>query len=154
MMQYKNYIGKVEFDDEAKILHGEVVGLRDVVTFQADSVEDIEKEFQASVDDYLAFCKERGEEPEKPCSGQFVIRADSELHRYLAMLAQVLGKSLNTLVVEFLRREVELALTKVRAATQEKAKPTKPTKPTPVAQKGAAGGRRHVRTERREAVHA
>ena len=77
MMRYKSYFGKVEFDDEAKVLHGEVAGVRDVVTFQADSVEGIEKAFRESVDDYLAFCRKRGEAPEKPFSGQFVVRADA-----------------------------------------------------------------------------
>lgn len=119
MMKYKGYMGKVEFDDEAKVLHGEVVGLRDVVTFQADSVEAIEPAFRDSVDDYLAFCAERGEEPERPFSGQFVVRTDSELHRVLNMLAQVLGKSLNSLVVEFLHREAENALANLRAAARE-----------------------------------
>ena len=57
MMQYKGYIGKVEFDPDAKILHGEVIGIRDVVTFQGGSVKEVEKAFRDSVDDYLIFCK-------------------------------------------------------------------------------------------------
>lgn len=34
MMEYKGYIGKVEFDNEAGLFHGEVTNLRDVVTFE------------------------------------------------------------------------------------------------------------------------
>ena len=64
-MQYKGYIGKVEFDSDARILNGEVVGIRDVVTFQGQSVVEVEKAFQESVDEYIAFCTERGEQPEK-----------------------------------------------------------------------------------------
>jgi predicted HicB family RNase H-like nuclease len=63
MMQHKGYFGKVECDDEAQILHGEVLGIKDVVTFQADKANEIEKAFRDSVDDYLAFCKQRGEPP-------------------------------------------------------------------------------------------
>jgi predicted HicB family RNase H-like nuclease len=62
MMEYKGYTGKVEFDAEAEILHGEVVGIRDVVTFQGRSVKEIEKAFRDSVDDYLDFCRELREE--------------------------------------------------------------------------------------------
>ena len=61
MMEYKGYIGKVEFDDQAGIFHGEVVNTRDVITFQGESVAELKKAFRESVDDYLAFCKERGE---------------------------------------------------------------------------------------------
>ena len=66
---YKGYIGKVAFDADARLFHGEVVGIRDVVTFQGQSVTELEAAFKASVDDYLAFCRDRGEEPDKPCSG-------------------------------------------------------------------------------------
>lgn len=65
-MEYKGYIGKVEYDDEAGILHGEVIGIRDVVTFAGKSVSEIDRAFRDSVDDYLAFCRERGEMPDKP----------------------------------------------------------------------------------------
>lgn len=107
MMEYKGYIGKVEFDAEAKILHGEVVGIRDVVTFQGNSVKEVEKAFRDSVDDYLAYCKERGEAPDKPCSGQFVVRIGSDLHRKVNMLASVCGTSLNSFVAEALLKQVE-----------------------------------------------
>lgn len=58
MMQYKGYIGHVSYDDEAKIFHGEVVGLQDVITFQGTTIQEVEEAFRASVDDYLAWCKE------------------------------------------------------------------------------------------------
>jgi predicted HicB family RNase H-like nuclease len=64
MLEYKGYIGKVEFDCDARIFHGEVGGIRDTVTFQGRSVAEAEKAFRGSVDDYLAYCKERGEAPD------------------------------------------------------------------------------------------
>ena len=81
MMEYKGYIGHVEFDDEANVLHGEVINIRDVITFQATSVEDIHKAFRESVDDYIEFCKSRNESPAKPFSGEFSLRIPPELHR-------------------------------------------------------------------------
>lgn len=86
-MEYKGYIAKVEFDDEAEIFHGEVINLRDVITFQGTSVTELQRAFQESVEDYLAFCAERGEEPEKPFSGKFSVRIDPELHRQITLQA-------------------------------------------------------------------
>lgn len=106
MMEYKGYFGKVEFDDEAGIFHGEVINTRDVITFQGESVDELKKAFRESVDDYLAFCKERGEEPDKPFSGQFVTRIPPELHRQVNMAASLTGKSLNAWVADQLKAAV------------------------------------------------
>ena len=64
MLEYKGYRGNAEFDDEAGLFHGEVLDLRDVITFQDTSVEELENEFRDSVDDYLEFFEKRGEEPD------------------------------------------------------------------------------------------
>lgn len=80
-MEYKGYICKVEVNDEAGILFGEVINIRDVITFEGQSVEEVQKAFQESVDDYLAFCAGRGESPEKPFSVKFIVRLPVELHR-------------------------------------------------------------------------
>ncbi len=106
MMQYKGYPGKVEFDADAQILRGDVVGIRDVVTFQGSSVNELKKAFRDSVDDYLAFCSQRGEAPDKPHSGQFIVRIDSDLHRKANMLASASGKSLNSLFADAVAKEV------------------------------------------------
>ncbi len=63
MMKYKGYIGCLQYDDEAKLFHGEVIGLKDVITFQGIAVKELEQAFHDSVDDYLSRCKERGEKP-------------------------------------------------------------------------------------------
>jgi putative addiction module component (TIGR02574 family) len=62
-MEYKGYLGKVVFDEDAAVYHGEVVNSRDVITFQAGDLAEVTKAFQDSVDDYLAFCHEQGGEP-------------------------------------------------------------------------------------------
>jgi predicted HicB family RNase H-like nuclease len=109
MMQYKGYIGRVEFDDEAGIFHGEVTNTRDVITFQGETVAELRQAFHDSVEDYLAFCRERGEAPEKPFSGQFVTRIPPELHRQLDVAAALSGKSLNAWVTEQLQAAVQHA---------------------------------------------
>jgi predicted HicB family RNase H-like nuclease len=95
MLDYKGYTGRVEFDDEAGLLHGEVLGLRDVITFQGRSLDELEEAFRASIDDYLEFCAERGEVPDKPFTGRLMLRLPPELHRKAYVRAQREGKSLN-----------------------------------------------------------
>ena len=56
------------YDDEAGIFHGEVIGTRDVITFEGTSVAQLRKAFRFSIDDYLAVCAERGRQPDKPLS--------------------------------------------------------------------------------------
>lgn len=109
MMNYKGYIGEVEYDDEAKIFSGTVINTRTVITFQGTSVEELEKEFKNSVDDYLEWCKEDGIEPEKPYSGKFNVRFLPALHRKAAIAAKKLNMSLNS----FVEKSVEDELIKV-----------------------------------------
>ena len=126
MMEYKGYVGKVEFDGEAGIFHGEVLDTRDVITFQGQSVAELKTAFQGSIDDYLAFCEQRGEEPNKPFSGQFVTRIPPELHRQVNLAASISGKSLNAWVVEQLQiavscvKTIEAAKTTVKGNGQRK----------------------------------
>jgi|SRR5690625_971421 len=100
MLKYKGYHGKVEFDDEAELFHGEVLDLRDVITFQGKSVDEIKQAFIDSIDDYLEYCEERGEEPDRPFSGKLMVRLPSEIHRKIYTEAKKAGKSLNELITE------------------------------------------------------
>jgi len=108
MMTYKGYHGTVSFDDKSEIFHGEVTDLRDMVTFQGRSVDELKSAFQESIDDYLDFCSERGEDPDKPFSGNFVLRIDPQLHRKLVALSREEGESLNRWVESRLRRLTQL----------------------------------------------
>lgn len=103
MLEHRGYVGRVEYDDEARLFHGEVLDLRDVVTFQGTSVEELEAAFRDSVDDYLEFCEERGEEPDKPFSGRLMLRLSPDLHRAVYVRARREGKSLNQWISEKLQ---------------------------------------------------
>jgi predicted HicB family RNase H-like nuclease len=105
-LHYKGYIGTFAYDEEADTFHGRVVGIRDVITFEGRSIEQLKKALADSVEDYLNFCRERGEKPEKPLSGKFVLRLDPNLHRALAVAAERDGKSLNSWVKERLQEAV------------------------------------------------
>lgn len=94
-----------KFDDDANIFYGEVINLRDVVTFQGETVKQLRKAFRDSIDDYLESCAERSEFPEKSYSGKFIVRVEPELHKAVAIHARMKHKSLNAWV----RDTLELA---------------------------------------------
>ncbi len=99
-MKYKGYEAAVDFDDDMEMFHGVVINTRDVITFYGRSVAELKKEFKASVEDYLEFCKQRGEDPDRPFSGNFVVRISPSLHQRLYSTAKKSGKSLNSWIEE------------------------------------------------------
>ncbi|MHB8853699.1 MAG: type II toxin-antitoxin system HicB family antitoxin [Ignavibacteriaceae bacterium] len=101
-MTYKGYSAYIEFDEKAGLFHGEVIDTKDVITFQGTSVTELKKAFKDSIDDYLAFCKERKEEPDKPFSGRFVLRIPKELHRKIYIKAIKNGQSINNFITKYL----------------------------------------------------
>jgi len=105
-LEYKGYIaGNIQYDADDKAFHGSVAGLRDVVHFTASDAEGLEAAFRGSVDDYLAFCAERGESPDRGYSGQVALRLTPELHRKAAIRAEAEGVSLN----QWLARQIDAA---------------------------------------------
>lgn len=105
-MKYKGYTGVVTFDDEAMIFHGEVIGLRDVITFQATNAKGLMKEFKASIDEYLDWCEELGQDPEKPYSGKLMFRPGSDLHAKIAIAAKMKGLPINAYLTQVVERAV------------------------------------------------
>ena len=104
-MTYKRYDAIVKFDEAAAIFHGEVINTQDVITFQGTSVRALQKAFRNSVEEYLRFCAERGEQPDKPYSGKFVVRVSPALHREIAVRAGQEGLSLNAFVQQTLEAQ-------------------------------------------------
>ena len=106
-MTYKGYEALVAYDEEAELFHGEVLNLRDVITFQGMSVNALKQALADSVEDYLAFCRDRGEDPDKPFSGQFVVRVDPPVHKAVVTAAKRAGLSLNRWVAAALERAAQ-----------------------------------------------
>jgi predicted HicB family RNase H-like nuclease len=106
-LHYKGYTGCIDYDEDGNYFYGSVLGLkRDGISFEGESVDELKKDFQDGIDDYLAHCKENGKEPEKPFSGKTVIRMGSQLHQAAALKAQNLGISLN----DFIKRAISAAV--------------------------------------------
>lgn len=105
MMKYKGYIGKVVYDDEARLFHGDVMGLRAVITFQGTNVDELEQAFKDSIDTYIDWCKKRKVSPEKSFSGNLHIRLSSKDHERLSQEAAKRDMSLNSFIVEKLTKD-------------------------------------------------
>ncbi len=95
MKQFKGYSATVSFDEDALLFHGEVLGIRDVITFQARTAEELPQAFHDSVDDYLDWCAEDDVSPEKPFSGKLAFRTTPEHHRLISEAASTSACSIN-----------------------------------------------------------
>lgn len=109
MMRYKGYTATVEYDPSVNMLHGRVDNIQGVISFAAKSTEDLQSEFEASVDDYLTFCAEHGIEPEKPYSGRLVLRLDPGVHRAVALSAKKENESINGWITRAVLCELDWA---------------------------------------------
>lgn len=96
--EYKGYLGSAEVDAENGVLHGRLLFIRDVISYEATTVKALERAFKAAVDDYLTACIEQGDEPDVPCKGSFNVRVGPERHREAALRAKQKGVGLNEYV--------------------------------------------------------
>ena len=103
-MTYKGYSAKVEYSAADGCLWGELLGITDIITFEADSVTEIRKAFEEAVDDYLNLCVKIGQAPQKPYSGTIMLQVSPEDHVKLARQAQKGGKSIDALAIDALHQ--------------------------------------------------
>jgi len=101
-MQYKDYAARIEYSDEDKCFIGHIAGIRDIVGFHGESVDELFAAFKEAVDDYLETCEKEGISPQRPYSGKVMLRISPELHAEIAMKAEACGKSLNQWATETL----------------------------------------------------
>ena len=106
MLEYKGYIAKIDFNDDDEYLHGEVINIRDIVTFKGKTSKELKREFKQSIECYIAFCKKKNKDPEKPFSGKFIVRIPPDLHRELYTSAKMHGISLNKYIAMTLENSI------------------------------------------------
>lgn len=120
MKAYKGYVGSIEFSEEDMVFHGRILGINDIVTFEAETPKGLVEAFHDSVDDYLDWCAELGHAPEKPHSGRILVRVPPELHGRASAIASRRSVSLNQWIAEAIEdaaaRDLEDGNTVIRAA--------------------------------------
>jgi len=95
LMTHKGYQSRIEYDSEDRIFTGRLIGIRDIITFHGDSVNSLEAAFHEAVNDYLKACEQLGQQPEKPVSGNLMLRVPPEVHQAAIAAARASGASLN-----------------------------------------------------------
>ncbi len=109
-MEYKGYVGNVEFSEEDEVFYGKVIGIRSLVSYEGATAKELIKDFHDAVDDYLALCELEGREPEKAYKGSFNIRISPELHKQAVRCAESNHMSLNSFVEKALKLLVASSL--------------------------------------------
>lgn len=105
-LEYKGFIGSVDVSLEDGVVFGKILYINGLVTYEAETVPELEKEFQAAVDDYLEFCGEEGVDAHKSFSGKFNVRISPEIHKKAALLAVKKGSNLNAFVAQAIENEI------------------------------------------------
>lgn len=105
-MEYRDYIGSIEFSEEDCIFYGKVQGIRALISYEGSTAQELVDDFHGAVDDYLALCEAEGKEPEKAYKGSFNVRISPQLHQQAAIYALSQQISLNSVVESAIRSYV------------------------------------------------
>ncbi len=107
IFRYKGFLGSIEVDAEDKILHGKLLHITDLVTYEASAIATLENEFKKAVNDYLDTCKQLNREPMKPLKGSLNVRIGPELHKEAALYAAMYGISINEFIKSAVRAKIK-----------------------------------------------
>ena len=103
-MEYKGYVGSVEFSEEDGLFYGKVMGIRALISYEGTTAHELVDDFHGAVEDYLALCEAEGKEPEKAYKGSFNVRVSPELHRQAVVCATAHQMTLNNFVENAMRK--------------------------------------------------
>ena len=107
-IQYKGYVGSVEFSEPDGVFFGKVQGIRSLISYEGVNAAELISDFHGAVDDYLALCEEEGTAPETAYKGSFHVRfKNRDTHRRAAIYALTHGQSLNSFVEEAVRDKLD-----------------------------------------------
>ncbi len=103
-MEYKGYVGTVEFSEADSVFFGKVMGIRALISYEGTTAKELVTDFHSAVDDYLALCEAEQMEPEKAYKGSFNVRVSPELHKQAVIYASSKQMSLNNFVETAMRQ--------------------------------------------------
>ncbi len=106
-LTYEGYTGTIDASIEDGCLHGKILFIGDIITYEGNTVDDIKTSFEEAVDRYLAYCKETGKPANKPYSGTFNVRVGQETHRKSVEIAYHRGITLNDFVAQSIKNAIE-----------------------------------------------
>jgi len=110
-LEYKGYYGSIEYSKEYKRLYGSVLGMtKDSITYEGNTVEELENDFINAIESYFEGCKELGIKPRKGFNGILNIRIPAEIHGKIAMISERNGTSINSFIRNSIERQLETAV--------------------------------------------
>ena len=110
IMEYKGYVGSVEFSETDGLFFGKVQGIRSLISYEGTNASELVSDFHGAVDDYLRLCEEEGNTPEIAYKGSLNVRfKNSDVHRRAAIYAIMHEQSLNSFIEEAVEEKLSLA---------------------------------------------
>lgn len=106
-LTYKGYTGTIVASIEDNCLHGQILFIEDIITYEGTTVDDIKTSFEEAVNRYLAYCKKTEKPANKPYSGTFNVRIGQDLHRKAAEIAYHRDITLNDFVTQSIQIAIE-----------------------------------------------
>jgi predicted HicB family RNase H-like nuclease len=120
-MRHRGYTGSVEYSAPDRVFHGELNGIRDVITFEGSTEDELESAFKEAVDDYLAFCAKKEFDPQRPYTGRFVLRLPAEMEGEISVASRAAKESMNAWVLGAVEaRLAEWRATRLNSAAAER----------------------------------
>ena len=107
VMDYRGYVGSVEFSQEDELFYGKVLGIRSLISYEGTDVKSLVGDFHEAVDEYLLICEKNGKEPETAYKGSLNIRIDPALHKEAALRALAYSQSLNKFIGDAIREKLQ-----------------------------------------------
>ena len=109
IMEYKGYVGSVEFSEKDGLFFGKVQGIRSLISYEGTNASELVSDFHGAVDDYLSLCEEEGTTPEVAYKGSLNVRfKNSDIHRRAAIYAITHKQSLNSFIEEAVEEKLSL----------------------------------------------
>ena len=109
IMKYKGYWAEINYSDEDRCFYGKIEELaNELILIEGDTVEELRKDFENAVDDYIDDCKKHNKEPKKQYKGNFNVRIEPNLHKEAIILAKSLAISLNQFVASAIKDKIEI----------------------------------------------
>ena len=105
-MEYKGYIGSVEFSEADGVFFGKVQGIRSLISYEGTTARELVDDFHSAVEHYLALCEAEGTAPEVAYKGSLNVRLGEDLHRRAAIYALAHQQSLNSFIEEAVREKL------------------------------------------------
>lgn len=97
MLQHRGYYGSIEASPEDNCLFGKLQFIRALVSYEGETLAELNQAFREAVDDYIETCASLGQTPEIPCKGSFNVRVGHDLHLAASVAATKQSISLNDL---------------------------------------------------------